>query len=299
MELELRLRKGHPIGQELERILTGYLELFDNYLTQVNQSTSTNIHEIRRLLKRMRAYIRFIRVSFTDQDFRKLNEIVGIINRTLAEVREARVNLIMFERIKPKLQNKLIYNSLSGLQKHLEKRCKKMEDDKEGLNEITHRVRTHLLEFTAFVKSLIKNDFSETELIQGIEDVYRTGKKLYKKAINTEEVEIIHTWRKYVKHIQFQLQFISGYLPEYYHEKIEILQSVSNYLGEEHDLYVFHIYLKQNYFSRLTSIERYQIEEIITKRRNKQKNKAFELAQQIFDTGTKHFRKEIESFLSF
>jgi CHAD domain-containing protein len=289
--------KNKPVGDELERIITMYIENFKNHLQLINESRHTNIHEIRRLLKKMRAFLRFIKPSFTSDEFKMLNMYLGKINKTLSGIRESRVNLQIFEKIMPKMEGNIMNGTLQLIHQHLSFQCQQNEENEHKLEEIIEDVRLNMDEFSNVIHTTKIKNSDIKEIIDGMVAVYRTGKKLLKQSVKTDDTEIVHNWRKYVKHLQFELQFIQHYLPDYYIEHINVLQQISNLLGEEHDLAVMLDYMNNSLKIDLTEQELHQINLITDKRRNKVKKKAFRLGHTIFDTDSRYFRKEIESFL--
>ncbi len=289
--------KDKAVGIELERIIHVYIESCHQYLNDASESPGINIHEIRRSLKKMRAFIRLIKPVYKSEEFKQLNDILGKINKILAEVRESRVNIQIFGKILPKLEKKLMNGTLELVHKYLQNECTQKESNIHKLNEILDEVKSQLREFIQIINAVDMQKISFQEIVEGIVSVYKSGKKLLKDSVKTEETEIVHTWRKYVKHLQFELSFIKNYLSDYYLDQIDKLQQISNFLGEEHDLVVLSNHIENHLQNELTAQEVYQIINIINRRRNKLRKKAFKLGRTVFDTNTSYFRKEIESFL--
>jgi hypothetical protein len=83
------------------------------------------------------------------------------------------------------------------------------------------------------------NDFSVIR--GGIQRVYRRGKKLFLTAYKNPNVRIFHEWRKNVKYLWYELEFLGAIWPSLLSIIVDELHTLSDYLGYDHDLAVLRL----------------------------------------------------------
>lgn len=198
---------------------------------------ATAVHETRKCLKRLRALLRLVRPALSSDEARKENTVIRDVARTLSVSRDAHVMLETIDWLKSD--------------------CEPAEA--AGLNELRAIVASRMPAEAALPvpkktsrnlrqigKRLSALKFQQTgiKLVSaGFEMTYRKARRLMAETAQDNDVETSHEWRKFVQAHWRQLSLLSASWPAFFDARIALAKSLSDMLGQSHDVAVTQTFL--------------------------------------------------------
>ena len=107
--------------------------------------------------------------------------------------------------------------------------------DLEVVSDVVSSMEKHRKQLNKI--SVSKDSFKTVRL--AIKDVYKVGRTLYKEAYHTYEVEAFHDWRKFAKHLWYQVTMLQRMWPAQMNALASALDDLSSKLGDLHDTDIF------------------------------------------------------------
>ena len=208
------------------------------FIDEFDQNQARNIHEIRVITKRLRAYWRILRPLLKDKNTYSVHN-----NRLTAAAR------LLFGPRENYVNRKLIKSFKSNVKKHEQKKIlDKLYDsipEPGKVEDSTKETLKHcLIEEQKFWLQFDNSDLrSDVNPYAGVIQIYKKAKKFGKKSITLASsdltTDVTHQWRKWSKYLLYQLEIVSvisdqNSISEYR----EVLKNLTGSLGESHDLNV-------------------------------------------------------------
>jgi CHAD domain-containing protein len=252
---------GEPRALGLRRVALGRLdhaiELLESRPVGIDEET---VHELRKVLKRLRAIVRLLREELGAKRFAREDATLGDCARRLSGARDAEVMVDTLDallRREPKLAKHGSGKSGSG--KHgsskrrggvqalraqliAERDAASAGDDPELRRAVVADLRTIRERVAAW--ELRERPQDPTRLpARGIERLYREGRRRMRTACRRGDFESMHAWRKRVKALRYAAETLdrgeaarktkSG---RRLHRVARRADRLGEALGEEHDL---------------------------------------------------------------
>ena len=222
------------------RLLTAFqkqLDKVDYFCNAENISPNLAVHEIRKIFKRMRALLKFYSTS-SNPFFAELKNKVLTHGRLLSVLRESAVNIQIFERIAS--ANNLIP----------ERKIKQIKDWLAENNRLMIKHELYdkqtcgsILEFSKQAEEqihLFKSEQpSKATFVEFLHIEYEKSFVLFRTIETEMDAELMHSLRKKLKALWYQFEFLKYVHPRFFKLKTDQLNSITEQLGEDHDLYVF------------------------------------------------------------
>lgn len=226
----------HSTGKRLVETIIKQLERIDYFSSVGNNSPNLAIHEMRKTFKRLRALLRFYN-AFPQEFSAEYGIQIKYFGRSLTEIRESFVNLQLFERLTT--SNAMLSD-------------RKIKFAREKLIEKNHEVIEHrflafegYLPIQKFVKSLSAQMVDQSvpvpalyQFITELENSYYKAFLRYQNISIQSDPEVLHNLRKSMKKLYYQFDFIRYVHPRFFRLKTYQLNSITEQLGEDHDLFV-------------------------------------------------------------
>ena len=280
-----RLGKMLLVKESLE------IELRDSIIAQIDTSVSlkedpsvndeAKVHELRKAVKRSRALLKLLKPALDDTSYYTMDEILGNSARLLTDQREATVNLRTFINLttnrKDILSTELRNTVLKGLTEQIN------QSYNLGQTNFSNQLQNSIVSLIAAKEKILNlplNAINEKNLSVLMRKTYQKAARLFHDARFSFDTEIIHKWRKYSKHLLFQLKLSplrNGMMMQQF---VRLLERLSDQLGDEHDLAVLENYLLNTF--DLTKEYQQQIHLIVAKERMRLQNEAFKLGAKLF-----------------
>lgn len=260
-------------------------------LEDMNKLTpEVKIHELRKSVKRCRSMLRVLKSRMPDSNYYEIDELLGSTARNVSHQRETSVNLRTFMDLCLNNNSHLSPQTVNQIRNHLANEIFEAYSDKNNyLAEIMETTFKLLFKAHFQLNGQPLNSFSAKDLNTFIDKTYRKSKNLFKASYHSSDTEIIHKWRRYAKHLLFQLKFTPHSFQYEGSDYFRQLESVSDKLGVDHDLAVLEEFIEKNISINTEDLK--QIKLAIMKVRSVMQKKAFEIGNQLFS------KKSIQDYL--
>ena len=232
--MSYRLDPAMPMSAALRRVASGELEIAHASLASPPELHS-GVHSARKCLKRLRSLLLLIRPGMPEPVFASLFDRLNVISRRLAPVRDAQA---LIDAV-----NKLDRDTVSGpgdvtiqsLRGWLTKRRQAAEHNLE--RGTASDAKRALLELRPAFAGLAVYPDDFTPLAEGLRRCYRETRKYFRQAYASDDAEEMHDWRKGVQHHWRQMQLLATCWPSELSARVEAARSLSQTLGDDHDIF--------------------------------------------------------------
>jgi len=206
--------------------MTSLNQDMENALKSIEMQPVMAIHELRKRTKYIRALLRF------HPQGKALQASLKSLSNILAPYRDAQV---MWDTYQACVTDNAELRKIT-----IEDRLKKSSFLMEKLPDSAALITLHQL-LASFKSQLEGHPFdpSTDHIYKGMKTSHQTGKKAFKRARQNSDFELIHIWRKKTKQLWYQLRFIFGDLHEDPDHALSLSHTLSQTLGDIHDLDVF------------------------------------------------------------
>jgi len=297
----MHMSAGEPLGSALQRMAVEQLLVvrsgFD--LPPDDETLDLLVHRARKAGKRVRALHRLVRADLGKAAFHNENAVVRDQGRMLSRMRIARVLVTTFDGFTPadlrdvpmsgfrQVRNTLADNhhsTANALRADIDGRAAaRMALDLAGRRiEAWHPPASY--------------DSGPVALTPGIRKVYRRGRRAMSEAATAPTAQAFHDWRKRVNYLRFQMEALSGASAPAIRILAESLHTLSEILGEEHDLTDLVRFLQK----RGTDLEAEHVAAVrgtADERRSKLQETALEAARDLFAAEPDQFVADVSDKL--
>jgi CHAD domain-containing protein len=208
----------------------------DHALTALDlDDRDESVHEVRRAGKQLRALLRLVRDAapelFTVED-----AAVRATTARLAEVRDAAVSLETFEALMVGAAGSAT-EGIAAVQAGLTARREAVVH-REDLASVFAVVRDELRELRERVDGWEVDGTGFGVLAGGLRRTYRRCRRQARAARRDPSPEVLHAWRRQVKHHRYHLELLRPIWPVVVRAREDELHRLTDLLGEHHDLAV-------------------------------------------------------------
>jgi len=249
------------------------------------------IHDVRTSLKKIRAYLLLLKTELDEDIYKYENKSIRAEGKQIAELRDSYVVIMTLEKLTAIYQYQLRNNTVAAIQKILasgyeEKRQQVLEQEKlKNLAERLLVIKNRINDW-----NLQKND--DTLAFDRLKDCYEKGAGQKAAATASRTDDDLHNWRKNVKHLWYQVRVFEPFRLEILTGYAESLHSLSDYLGEDHDMAVLNgILLEQGGIHNKHELK--VLQSCINMERDKLQVGAFMLARSIYAESPVEFKDRI------
>lgn len=243
----LRLGPAEPLGMGLKRVsLQQFVIAASGYL-KGNGDFGGAVHESRKAMKRVRALLRLVRGELPDKIFnfenRSLRDVAGMVS----PIREATAMVEASELIRDIYGDLLAEGTFEGMTANLEMRRDRIEnralEDPKQVGRVVRDLERAHNRFAAWPTDPeakeaygmgIRDVYSAIR--PGLHTTYQKGRRNMVRAYDTQTPEDFHSWRKRVKDLRHQMEFLVPLWPEMIASVATTLDRLGGILGEDHDL---------------------------------------------------------------
>lgn len=295
-------RRGERLSDGLHRMALGQLDLAIDCL-QVDHSNATGleIHETRKAIKRLRALLRLSRPQLAEGVFERENQVLRRAAKQLAQARDAEVMAATLDLMIQRHPKKLGASPAIG---RLNRRLRAESQVGASANRLAEDARRSAL--AELCKSrqrvhawqLTDGDF---ELVaDGLEDIYRRGRKALGKARNHKDSSLLHDWRKRVKDLRYAAQMLTRKDARRQSDLDRVravarrADRLAELLGQEHDLATLSQRIREHRdLFKGEKRTRKALQQLIKKRRKRLRHKALKLGRKLYSESPDNFVRSI------
>lgn len=225
-------------GNKLSQSILRQVEKVEYFCNAENISPNQAVHEFRKSFKRLRALLRFYN-RIPGNGISPLHDNIKKIGRQLSVVRESYLNAEL-------LENELRSEGLIPERKMKQAGEKLHQKNKKLIDKffVDHRICKSISGFfTGFEANMIdagSKKLSRVHVVEEVEENYQDAYLQYQSLFQGEiTAEELHSLRKKLKRLYYQLDFVRLMHPRYFKVKSEQLNIITDQLGDDHDLHVF------------------------------------------------------------
>lgn len=224
-------------GNKLAHTILRQVERVEYLCTAENISPNVVVHELRKAFKRLRALIRFYE-QVPGSEAKNIRSEIKQLGKVLSPLRESYVNADLFE--KELTGKKLIpERKMKDAGEKLHRHNKTAIDENFKGKTVCKSVGSYFASFESSITGSENSKVSKFHIAREIIDSYLTSYNFYTELPEDAAPEELHSLRKKLKRLFYQLDFIRLLHPKYFKQKSEQLNIINDQLGNDHDLHIF------------------------------------------------------------
>jgi CHAD domain-containing protein len=282
------LRPDKPIPEEVARLMREQLERIGRHLRS-RQPASTRIHETRKRMKETRALLRLIRPALGAQ-FDVENAWFSSATHALAAARDATAVIEAIEKLRRKADEPAQKRRLGRVKRILRP---------AGSDDLETRIAALLAQLPEAEGRLAQwpdlRDRFRT-IGEGVEQIFRSGGKHLAAVRAHPSPEAFHELRKRVKDHWYHVRLLRRVWPEVMKPYAEVLEELSDALGDHHDLQVLQalIAAEPQRFGTDRTVK--PVLAAIEARRDALETQALRLAAHVYAEGPESLRRRMRAY---
>lgn len=291
-----RLEADESIAAGIRRLLLEEVHEIIDDLTNPKINRDKGVHQARKGCKRLRAAYRLIRGEIGVELYRQENTRFRDAARKLAGARDSWVMVQTLDSLAAAHQDRLPPDPFAGVRQDLlEQYQLRLARERESQNAIPAIVE-HMQDACTQIETLPiqRDDFSVFR--DGLERVYAQGHRAMHLAYTQPCSEIFHEWRKRVKYLWHQLEILEALWPKVFTMLADELHTLSDYLGDDHDLAVLRALVLERSTGFRDDQELMLLVRLIDQKRLELEALARPLGERLYFDPPKIFVKRLETY---
>lgn len=246
-DTSLQLGESEPLAVGVKRVTMEQLERAASGFFDVDMEFGQAVHESRKSIKRVRAMVRLVRGELSDRVYSFENESLRDTGRTISEIRAAQGVLNAALSVQSIYGDLLAEGTFGQMIERLTRRRDLTElNALEDPNLVGRVVRSLERAYHRYSSWPTDPDAREVygmgirdsfeALGPGLDSTYRQGRQTMVTAYRRGEPGDFHQWRKRVKDMRHQMEFLAPLWPEVVVGTAMTLHRLGDILGEDNDL---------------------------------------------------------------
>jgi len=227
-----------PIADEIKRIAYEEIDAAIAELEQADEKPNAAIHEARKSFKKIRGTLRLVRDEIGKKVYTRENICFRDAGRQLSDARDSFVQIETLRDVRNHFADQLVADAFACVEKQLVERH---AATLASTVEKGHAIET-VLESVRAARARVADWPIEQEgfdpLYEGLQRVYKRGRRRYVKAYRHPTIAQLHEWRKRVKYLRYHVDMLERAWPNVLDELEDSLHDLTDYLGDDHDLAV-------------------------------------------------------------
>lgn len=238
--MAIALHVSQRLGKEAHQAVDNHLKNINKMLARANVTQRDEVvHDTRTGMKRMRAFLRLLRLGIGKSAYRLADEQSKALAGDLSDSRDARVLLDTLELLLQEIYDHECCKRLRGpVFEHYHTAC--LVDT--GFDPL-EQVRTRLRRMQKNARHWHLKAYDQKALRAAVAAEYDAGRQHWLQIQQYPEAEQLHKWRKQVKRFYYQFSLL---FPKQLHKQRARLKMLGEYLGQLHDLIILQDYLDKH-----------------------------------------------------
>ena len=294
--MNYRFEIGNSIEHEIKRVM---LERFDQTIDRFHEDDlnfDEAIHQLRKNMKKVRGALRLVRDVIGKSQYKEMNIAARDIARLGAEIRESKVRVETMNKLNAHFNEEITGQFYPAITHKLKIEHNKLKNRLTEQENISEQIVQQLNEVKMDMEKLSIPEEGFNAFYDGLKRVYKRGLKAMKSAQIDPTTENHHEWRKRVKYLWYQLRILKNSWPRGLKGYINELHELSNYLGDDHDLYDLRNELHSNSLFNEDEMDVKQLDVLIDTYSNEKRDVARILGEKIYAENKKAFVKRIKTY---
>jgi len=290
------LEAGEPISDGITRILNEQVDLIVDYLTNSEIERDIGVHESRKICKRIRATLRLVRDEIGKPLYRQENIRFRDIARQLAAARDSWVLLTCLDELTAEHADPLPTGRFNAFRQFLLDQYETTLARERADDALIPGILGDLEDTAAQIAQLPIHTEGFGVLTGGLKRVYSRGRLAMKSAYAQPTPEHFHDWRKRVKYLWHQVEILTPTRPEVLTLFGEEIHTLSDYLGDDHDVFVLRDRALRHPEAFPTEADLETLLDFIDKKRRVLETQAHALGDLIYDETPRVFTRRLKAY---
>jgi CHAD domain-containing protein len=205
-----------------------------------------SIHETRKSMKRIRAFLRMIRDEIGYSSYYRENVFYRDLSRKLSEIRNFEVLSGSIQNLQEDLSNTIPPDVFALLEDELGRQQNMVKGGKAGLSQLLKEIagKVEMARERIYDFPIRHNDFRAFE--GGLIRIYRQGKQYLNDARKNPSPTQLHDLRKKMKYFWYQVEILQPIFPGPMKAYAGALEQITENLGVYHDIQVLQEFLSES-----------------------------------------------------
>ena len=245
------------------------------------------IHQSRKEMKKIRAVLRLVRPQIGEEAYQEANVYFRDAARLISDARDVTASGETATELQSLLTSSRDRRAVEHLRQHLWAKKAAITRYQVRRDQLLVTVSDALAEAEHFSRSWTITEDGFEALAPGIRRIYRQCRKRMKQAYEHDTPHGYHQWRKSVKYLRYQVDTLSPLWPGGLGALESELNHLTDYLGDDHDLFVLREMIEQDELIR-PEVAR-SVFRVMEARRHALQQSAKVLSQKLFYPKAKRF----------
>jgi CHAD domain-containing protein len=283
--MSYRIKIGEGLAAAFGRIAAEEMDLAVAEVRRPDRGEA--VHNARKSLKRLRALLRSLRVAFPKKLFRAENRRIAAAGRKISPMRDVHVQLLTLGKLKAAAgpAGNQVRRQLLRRQSCFLRRIPSLRATVRAMLEVSRQS----------LASRPLRKASAEDLASGLKRIYKQGREAFKTARASPTPGHLHEWRKKTKSLGYGLDLIQGLGPANLAGLIQLCDSLSEALGDNHDLFLVQRSLRREHRSH-PARDFAPLTRRIGLKRAKQQKRAFKLGKQLYGEKPVGFEQRLDRY---
>lgn len=233
-----RIFEDKSLGKDVRRVAREQIDRAVEELSVGEHDRHEGIHDARKRLKKIRALLRLVRDEL-GATYRFENALFRDTARRLSSVRDAEAMIETFDSLVEQSGNQMGRPVIPSMRHALVERRNEIAEADVGLDDRIDQVIAELGNARRRVGDWHLKHGGFRAVRPGLARTYRRARNGMAQAYDELTPEAFHEWRKRVKYHRYHTRLLRNVWKRPFQARREALKTLSDYLGDEHDLAVF------------------------------------------------------------
>jgi len=277
------------------RILSNLLEDNGDMLTTPAAISDTNIHEMRKTCKKLRAVLVMLRPAIAADVLRAMDRTIRDFARQLGGLRDNKVILDTLDHIGQHFASLLRAETMAPVHEALSEAIRCDTGSTPGAALDTAALQALLAEIMAMARDLDYEQISRQTLLAGIANCYRRGRRGFARMEASPDTEHGHALRRQAKYQYYQLQLLEPWNAKALKPLASGFHQLEDTLGKDHDLAMLESMLAKHPQLCQGRVRRELLFALIESRRIALMSHALRLARELYHAKPGRYRHRLET----
>lgn len=279
--MSYRLTRKETVAEGICRIAGEQVAKAIREVEDDDLDPAVKVHQVRKRCKKMRGLVRLVRPSF-ESTYQAENAWHRDTARQLSEARDAKSMIATYDLVMEHYAEQLNRQTFGSIRRELTLRHKLLVRDQVDVIEKLDEAQDRMYAARDRIKKWTLDEEGFDAIAPGLEKTYRRAREAMQAAFDAPSPEAFHEWRKRVKYHWYHCRLLKNIWPDPMDTRQETAHTLSNWLGDDHDLAVIHetVADEPDAFGDLTDIETFSA--LITQRRTELQADCQSLGERLF-----------------